>query len=181
MCVISGIGVIILNLVFNASIQAGTYFSNSTTRAAFSVTLCLVSIQLETYGFQPRSVGFMYKIPARDTVAGVADRKFDISNNNRMEGVRAIRSLLANVSTCKMAKIKSYVKNIFYDISLRTLLSSITVFNDSIHMGSISPSITIHLDPSPGICACSLIRHENNPVQITETGVILFKNIFGRG
>lgn len=57
-CVISGMGVIIFNLIFSASKQVGTYFSNSTNRAAFSVALFLVSIQLETYGFQPRSEGF---------------------------------------------------------------------------------------------------------------------------
>lgn len=101
MCVISGMGVMILNLTFSPSRQTGTYFSNSTTMAAFSVTLTLELIQLDTYGFQPRSVGFMYRIPARDTVAGVADLKLDISNSRRIDGVRAIRSLLANVSTCR--------------------------------------------------------------------------------
>lgn len=53
----------------------------------------------ETYGFQPRSCGFMYRIPALETVAGVAVLKLDTSNTNLMEGVRAIRSLLARVST----------------------------------------------------------------------------------
>lgn len=98
-CVISGTGVMILNFVFSASMQTGTYFSNSTTREAFSVVWSFASIQLVTYGFQPKSVELMYRIPARDTVAGVADRKFDISNNSRIEGVKAIRSLLANVNT----------------------------------------------------------------------------------
>lgn len=44
----------------------------------------------------------MYKMPALETVAGVAVLKFDISNNNRMAGVNAIRSLLARVSTWKL-------------------------------------------------------------------------------
>jgi len=51
------------------------------------------------YGFHPKSCGFKYKIPARDTVAGVAVRKLDISKMSLIEGVKAIRSLLANVKT----------------------------------------------------------------------------------
>jgi hypothetical protein len=43
----------------------------------------------------------MYKIHARDTVAGVAVLKFDISNSSRIVGVSAILSLLANVRTLK--------------------------------------------------------------------------------
>jgi len=38
-------------------------------------------------------------MPARDTVAGVAVRKLDISKMSLIEGVKAIRSLLANVKT----------------------------------------------------------------------------------
>mmetsp|Transcript_13737 Transcript_13737/g.31799 ORF Transcript_13737/g.31799 Transcript_13737/m.31799 type:complete len:248 (+) Transcript_13737:6710-7453(+) len=62
-------------------------------------------------------------IPARDTVAGEASRKFSISNSRRMGGVSGMRSLDASVSI---------------------LLSSITVFMDSIHSGSISPSRTMY-------------------------------------
>lgn len=51
------------------------------------------------YGFHPKSCGFKYRMPARDTVAGVAVRKFDISKISLIDGVRAIRSLLANVKT----------------------------------------------------------------------------------
>lgn len=43
----------------------------------------------------------MYKIPALDTVAGVAVLKLDTSNIRRIDGVSAIRSLLANVNTWK--------------------------------------------------------------------------------
>lgn len=99
-CVISGMGVMILILDLIDSMHTFTYFSNSTTTTAFSVSLFRVSIQLDTYGLQPRSVGLMYRIPARETVAGVAERKLDISNSSRMVGVNAIRSLLASVSTC---------------------------------------------------------------------------------
>lgn len=95
----------------------------------------------------------MYKIPALDTVAGVAVLhqntksidsrrddftsiqyylKFEISKRSRICLVSVIRSLLASVNT---------------------LLSSMTVFKDSIHMGSISPSNTIHFGPSPGMLA----------------------------
>lgn len=73
---------------------------------------------MDTYGYHPKSSTFMYKIPARLTVAGVAAFKSAISNKSRISLVRAIRSLLANVNT---------------------LLSSMTVFSDSIHIGSISP------------------------------------------
>lgn len=52
-----------------------------------------------THGFQPKSCGFTYRIPALETVAGVAVLKWWISNSSFMEGVRATRSLLANVST----------------------------------------------------------------------------------
>lgn len=41
----------------------------------------------------------MYKIPALDTVAGVAVLRLDTSNTSLIVGVNAILSLLANVST----------------------------------------------------------------------------------
>ena len=41
----------------------------------------------------------MNKIPARDTVAGVAVFRWLISNNSRMLAVSVMRSLLAKVST----------------------------------------------------------------------------------
>lgn len=41
----------------------------------------------------------MYKIPARETVAGVAVLRLDTSKSNLIDGVRAIRSLLASVKT----------------------------------------------------------------------------------
>jgi hypothetical protein len=66
----------------------------------------------------------MKRTPPLDTVAGVAFFKFDTSNNNLIEGVKGILSLETRV---------------------RTLLSSITVFKDSIHYGSISPSRIDHL------------------------------------
>lgn len=45
-----------------------------------------------------------------------------------------------------------------------TLLSSMTVLRDSIHMGSMSPSRTIHLGPSCVMLARSRMMVENRPV-----------------
>lgn len=67
MCAISAIGVIFLKRVRIVSKHAGIYLSKKITKFAFSVDTFLVSIQLVTYGFHPRSCGFMYKIPARLT------------------------------------------------------------------------------------------------------------------
>ena len=44
-----------------------------------------------------------------------------------------------------------------------TLLSSITVLSDSIHIGSMSPSNTIHLGPRWEMLACSRISDESKP------------------
>lgn len=52
------------------------------------------------HGFQPRSCGFTYRMPALETVAGVAVLRWWVSNRSLMEDVRATRSLLARVSTC---------------------------------------------------------------------------------
>ena len=53
----------------------------------------------ETYGFHPRSLGFTNRMPARDTVAGVAALTWPISNISLIEGVSGILSLLAKVNT----------------------------------------------------------------------------------
>lgn len=52
-----------------------------------------------THGFQPRSAGLMYRMPALETVAGVAVRRWLISNTSRMVRFKGIRSLLARVRT----------------------------------------------------------------------------------
>lgn len=52
-----------------------------------------------THGFQPRSAGLMYRMPALETVAGVAVLRWLISNTSRMVRFRGIRSLLARVRT----------------------------------------------------------------------------------
>ena len=61
--------------------------------------------------------------PPRETVAGEQWFMWLISSSRRMELVRGMRSLEASVSI---------------------LLSSMTVFMDSIHSASMSPSSTIH-------------------------------------
>lgn len=52
-----------------------------------------------THGFHPRSAGLMYRIPALETVAGVAVLRWLISNTSLMVRFRGIRSLLARVRT----------------------------------------------------------------------------------
>jgi hypothetical protein len=53
-----------------------------------------------------------------------------------------------------------------------TLLSSITVFRDSIHMGSISPSKTIHFGLSPPRLAWSLIITEKRPTEVIHIALV---------
>ena len=66
----------------------------------------------------------MYNTPPLDTVARVAFLKLETSNNKRIYSSRGNLSPLVKV---------------------KTLLSSMTVFRDSIQFGSISPSKIIHL------------------------------------
>ena len=54
-------------LVLRTSRQEGRYLWNSTVRLAFSDSSSLLSIQLDTGGFQPRSAGFMYRMPGENT------------------------------------------------------------------------------------------------------------------
>ena len=48
-------------------------------------------------------------MPARETVAGVAVRRLEISNNNLITGVSAILSLLASVNICKESNLCSFI------------------------------------------------------------------------
>ena len=57
------------------------------------------SVMVTTYGFHPRSEGLTYRMPARETAAGVAALTWLISNMSLMEGVRGTPSLLASIST----------------------------------------------------------------------------------
>lgn len=52
-------------LDLSVSRQEGRYLSNSMVKLAFSDWTSLLSIQLDTGGFQPRSAGFMYRIPGK--------------------------------------------------------------------------------------------------------------------
>lgn len=83
-----------------------------------------LSSQESNQGFQPISDSLIYNTPAHDTVAGVACLRFDISKKSLMAGVNG---------------------NLSFETSVSTLLSSMTVFRDSIHSGSISPSKIAHL------------------------------------
>lgn len=82
-----------------------------------------------------------FQIPL-ETVAGVAQCKCPTSNISRITVVNAIRSLLASVNT---------------------LLSSISVFKLSIHIGSMSPSRIIHLGLSAEMFAWSRINDDSRP------------------
>lgn len=53
-------------------------------------------------------------MPARDTVAGVAVLKCEISNKSLIEGVRGILSLLANVRIYEYKKIINNLKYTLY-------------------------------------------------------------------
>lgn len=142
----------------------GTYLSNRMVRLARSLCTSRLSIHDATYGFQPKSDALMKRMPARDTVAGVAVFRCEISNSRRIVGVSGMRSLLASVST---------------------LLSSITVFSDSIHIGSMSPSKMIHLGPSCDTFARSRIMLEKRPSRhsrvdgFTKPNSSLFVTAFG--
>ena len=80
-------------------------------------------IQDSKYGFQPTSESLINRTPPLLTVAGVAFFKWDTSKISLISSVSGILS---------------------YETSVKTLLSSMTVFKDSIHSGSTSPSRIIH-------------------------------------
>ena len=84
----------------------------------------------------------MKRIPALDTVAGVANLKSLISKIILMCGLRTIRS---------------------FDARVRILLSSMTEFIDSIQFASKSPSNIIHLGLVSGIYDKLLIVFDNRP------------------
>lgn len=54
-------------LVLRVSRQTGRYLSNSIIRLAFSDWTSLLSIQLDTGGFQPKSAGLIYRMPVKVT------------------------------------------------------------------------------------------------------------------
>lgn len=65
-------------------------------------------------------------------------------------------------------------------MKLRTLLSSMTVFKDSIHIGSMSPSRTIHLGPSWDMLESSLMVEEKRPKRRIPTLLLSFSNFQNR-
>ena len=75
-------------------------------------------------GFQPMSVELIKRTPPLVTVARVALSKLETSNRNLIESVTGILA---------------------FETRVRTLLSSMTVFSDSIQSVSTFPSSMIHL------------------------------------
>lgn len=66
----------------------------------FAIHIIVTPITVfETYGFQPRSCGLIYRMPARETVAGVAVFRCEISNRSLIDIVSGMRSFEASVST----------------------------------------------------------------------------------
>lgn len=77
----------------------------------------------------------------------------------------ALRSPLLYLSLPELVRFSCLNNYGNWECSLVTLLSSMTVFKDSIHIGSISPSSTIHLGLSLLIEARSRMIVENKPAK----------------
>jgi hypothetical protein len=130
----SMMGVIVASLDLRTKESVGaTYVSHSCVKmsrifsaSALLTSLPLLSIHAVSSGRQPTSVSLRKSTPPREAVAGEALRMCETSSSRRIDGVSGMRSLETRVST---------------------LLSSITVFIDSIHSASMSPSRTTHLYP----------------------------------
>ena len=93
----SGSGVDVFSLR-TPSATASTYRSNSPGRCARSASISSPVIQVSTKGRHPMSVSLMKRMPARDTVAGVALEREFTSNTMRMAGESGMRSLDTSVS-----------------------------------------------------------------------------------
>lgn len=81
----------------------------------------------------------------------------------------ALRSPLLYPSLPELVRFSCLNNYGNWECSLVTLLSSMTVFKDSIHIGSISPSSTIHLGLSLLIEARSRMMVENKPAKKKRT------------
>ena len=79
----------------------------------------------------------MKRIPARDTVAGVAVFKWLISNTNLIRGVKAIRSLLARVNTWKEQTHHDNVNNI--SVLQKSISNKIVLNRWTIHCRNALP------------------------------------------
>ena len=119
-----------VSFFMNSSVSAtylSKHFSNASATAAGASTGCSCSFTvhdlMRARHWKPVAAE-MYSMPARDTVAGLAYTRSRISNSMRMWGFSGMRSLDASVSI---------------------LLSSMTLFMDSIQLASRSPSRIIHL------------------------------------
>mmetsp|Transcript_8984 Transcript_8984/g.26040 ORF Transcript_8984/g.26040 Transcript_8984/m.26040 type:complete len:329 (-) Transcript_8984:5037-6023(-) len=102
--------------------------------------------------WKPSSVE-MYRMPARLTVAGVACFRSRISKIMRMCGFRGMRSL---------------------DARVRSRLSSMTEFMDSIQFASRSPSSMSHFGSSSGICDKSRKMEERSPSFQSRVAMLMY-------
>jgi len=122
-CATAGIGTTVMKLRRQYSSVTSTYLEKRPMSSGLYSTTSSLSIHESMTGFQPTSSALTKMTPPRETVAGEQWTMWLISSSRRIEGVSGMRSLEASVSI---------------------LLSSITVFIDSIHSASMSPSSTIH-------------------------------------
>ena len=85
----------------------------------------------------------------------------DTSNNSLLRASPTVQSRLSNVPGELVSLMTG--DDMGLPFPLGTLLSSMTVFRDSIHIGSMSPSSKIHLGPSWVMLASSRMIEENSP------------------
>lgn len=122
------------------------YLSKKITKFDFSADNLRVSIQLVTYGFHPKSCGFIYKIPARLTYTKKNQMRkefhcifiYTISNvgiiYNSKYGftVAGVAVLKLDISKIRRIVGVSAMRSLLANVKI--LLSSITVFKLSIHL-----------------------------------------------
>lgn len=125
-------------------------------------------------GFIEKSCDFLDQFNGPISVRSISQlqRHYLFPLNNLFDFLRKPMILSFSVPalqrpTKKRIKVKQSAEHLSKSISelkhFVTLLSSITVLSDSIHIGSISPSSTIHLGLSLLIDARSRIMVENKP------------------
>ena len=85
----------------------------------------------------------------------------DTSNNSLLRASPTVQSRLSNVPGELVSLMTGDDMGLLFPLG--TLLSSMTVFRDSIHIGSMSPSSKIHLGPSWVMLASSRMIEENSP------------------
>ena len=142
------------------SIVAGTYWLTSASSHDCSCTSMwsLSSVNLSShdwkYGGQLMSLSLRKSTPARETVAGEPFFKFEISKIRRIDGDSGMRSLETSVSTllssmtcyhCVTQTGENEGRHGCYVGGCEGKRTQRTVFIDSIHSASMSPSRMTHL------------------------------------